>query len=413
MTKPVPDIVSAWPDDATPAGVFGQRVASPSRRLKLMVVFGTRPELIKLMPVIREAQHRSNVRLTTVMTSQHTDLVRPLVDLWAIPVDHDLDVMTPGQSLNDIVVRVMSRIDRLLDEVAPDVVMVQGDTSTAMAATMAAWHRRIPVAHVEAGLRTHRIDTPFPEEANRRLIGTVARFHFAPTERNAAALQAEGVPEENIHLVGNTIVDAIRLIRDVKPPSMRVEKLLETLKGQRIIVLTTHRRESFGEVLRERLRTLRRYVDERPDVSVVFPVHPNPQVLDVAYEELSGHPRIHLLDPLSYPDFLHCLAASWVILSDSGGIQEEAPTLGKPLLILRPETERPEAVSCGVARIVGQSIERLQAELLELDRPGSWATRISATDNPFGKGDSARRILGVLLKWKAGRAATRPAELVS
>ena len=189
--------------------------------------------------------------------------------------------------------------------------------------------------------------------------------------------------------------------------------LIDSLEGQRIIVLTTHRRESFGEILQDRLRVIRRFVEARPDVSVIFPVHPNPQVRDVAHRELGGVDRIHLLESLAYPDFLHCLAASWVILSDSGGIQEEAPTLGKPLLILRPETERSEAVSCGIARLVGQSVERLQAELHELERPDAWSTKVHAIANPFGTGDSARRILTTLLRWKAGRPQPVEAELVS
>lgn len=413
MTERSHDLLpDAAREHLTPA-FAGDARRRPQPRLKLMLVFGTRPELIKVLPIIREIERRSSIELVTVMTSQHTDLVRPLIDLWSVRIDHDLDVMTRSQSLNDIVSRVMGRIDGLIQDVSPDVVMVQGDTSSALAATMAAWHRKIPVAHIEAGLRTQDIASPFPEEANRRLIGRLATFHFAPTARNVAALLADGVPRKDVYLTGNTIVDAIGLIRGQQPPSQRIADLICGLEGQRIIVLTTHRREGFGTVLQDRLRVIRRFVEARPDVSVIFPVHPNPQVKDVAIRELGGVDRIHLLDALAYPDFLHCLAASWVILSDSGGIQEEAPTLGKPLLILRPETERPEVVSCGIARLVGQSVERLQAELQELEQPGAWNTKVHEIANPFGTGDSARRIVSTLLRWKARRPQPVEAELVS
>ena len=383
-----------------------------SASLKVMVVFGTRPELIKVLPILREATQRPDVDLVTVMTSQHTDLVHSLAKDWSIRIDHDLDVMKPAQSLNDIVSRVVGRIDGLLESHKPDVVLVQGDTSSAFASALAAWQRRIPVGHIEAGLRTQSIDTPFPEEANRRLIGTIAKFHFAPTLKNRNALLAENVPSENVFLTGNTIVDAIQLVLGQQPPSDVTKHLIEGLKGQRIVVLTTHRRESFGTVMRDRLRVLRRFVEDRPDVSLIFPVHPNPQVKELAHAELSGCDRIHLIAPLAYPDFLHCLAASWVILSDSGGIQEEAPSLGKPLLVLRDETERPEAVSCGVARLVGQSADRLKTELLELERPDSWANKVNEVENPFGRGDSAARILDIVQDWKARKTAGAEAGIV-
>ncbi|WP_171124917.1 MULTISPECIES: non-hydrolyzing UDP-N-acetylglucosamine 2-epimerase [unclassified Ruegeria] len=363
-----------------------------------MLVFGTRPELIKMLPIIREAGEREDVELITVMTSQHTDLVRSLAKEWAIPVDYDLEVMKHAQSLNDVISRVVGRIDRVLEEERPDVVLVQGDTSSAFGSALAAWQRQIPVGHVEAGLRTASIDSPFPEEANRRLISRIASFHFAPTLSNKNALLAEKVPAQGVFLTGNTVVDSIRHVMGQRRPSKPVASLISSLKGRRIIVLTTHRRESFGSVMCDRLKVLRRYVEERPDISLVFPVHPNPQVKNLARAELSGSDQIHLVEPLDYPDFLHVLAASWVILSDSGGIQEEAPSLGKPLLILRDETERPEAVSCGIARLVGQSAQRLQEELLELDCPKSWATKVGEVENPFGRGNSAARILDILQK---------------
>lgn len=381
--------------------------------LRVLVVVGTRPEMIKFLPIFRELAKRSTIELTTVLTSQHTDLIRPLIDLWGIRVDHDLDVMTKGQSLNELAARVIGRMDAVLAEATPDVVLVQGDTTSALGAAMAAWHRRIPVAHLEAGLRTACIDTPFPEEANRRLISCLATLHFAPTQRNVAALLSEGTPSSGVICSGNTIVDAVRLIHGSHIPSPTIARLLEDLAGQRIIVLTTHRRESFGTVLRDRLRTLRRFVQTRPDLHVVFPVHPNPQVSEVATEELGTAKRFHLLPPLDYPDFLHLLGASWAIVSDSGGIQEEAPSLGKPLLILRSETERPEVIECGVARLVGQSVEQFRAALEDLDAPDSWASKIGQTPNPFGKGDSARLVVNALLHWNEQRNVRAPQEMMT
>jgi UDP-N-acetylglucosamine 2-epimerase (non-hydrolysing) len=413
MTAPLDAVVQRdrEPNLGSSGARNGIRWRSPA--LRMLLVFGTRPELIKFLPIFREAERRPRIALSAVMTSQHTDLVRPLVDLWRLPVDHDLDVMTAGQSLNDVAARVIGRLDPVLEEVAPDLVMVQGDTTSALCAAMAAWHRRIPVAHLEAGLRTPRIDTPFPEEANRRLVSRLATLHFAPTQRNVDALLAEGVPEGAVFRTGNTVVDAVKLVRGSQPATPAVAALLRRLSGRRILLVTTHRRESFGQVLRDRLRVLRRFVEARPDIELVFPVHPNPQVREVAAAELGGSQRVHLLPPLDYPDFLHLLSSAWAIVSDSGGVQEEAPSFGKPLLILRPDTERPEAVESGVARLVGQSIERFETELAELDRPGSWAEGVGAVPNPFGEGDSARRIFDAILEWRAQRDALEPAERLS
>lgn len=399
---------------APPQDAIAPHPLMPLRRrpvLRLLVVVGTRPEMIKFLPIFREVAKRSAVELTTVLTSQHTDLIRPLIDLWGVRVDHDLDVMTKGQSLNELAARIIGRMDAVLAEATPDVVLVQGDTTSALGAALAAWHRRIPVAHLEAGLRTPSIDSPFPEEANRRLISRLATLHFAPTQRNVDALLAEGASPNAVIRSGNTIVDAVRLIHGSQAPSPMVARLLADLSGLRLIVLTTHRRESFGAVLRDRLRTLRRFVEARADLHVAFPVHPNPQVRKVVTEELGGADLFHLLPPLDYPDFLHLLAASWAIVSDSGGIQEEAPSLGKPLLILRSDTERPEVVDCGVARLVGQSVEQFRAALEDLDAPESWATKIGQTPNPFGEGDSARRIINALLRWNDQRNVAAAQEM--
>lgn len=364
-----------------------------------MSVFGTRPEVIKLYPILLELHRRDGFRTVNVSTSQHTDLIAPFLRRWGIDVHHDLRAMVHGQSLNDLMARVQAGTDRILAKERPDIVLVQGDTTSALAAALAAWHRRIPVGHIEAGLRSGCRESPFPEEANRRLITALATLHFAPTRRNADALRAEGVSEERIVLSGNPIVDAVNLIRDTCPPSDMARRLCDGLAGQRVILMTTHRRESFGETMRGRMRALRQFMDTREDVSLIFPVHPNPAVAEAAASELSAAPRVHLVEPLDYPDFLFCLSQAWLIVSDSGGVQEEAPTLGKPLLIIRPNTERPEALECGVARIVGDRAETLRSALEEAYRPGSWASRVRTVENPFGQGDSAPRIANAIEAW--------------
>ena len=266
---------------------------------------------------------------------------------------------------------------------------------------------------IEAGLRSGDRESPFPEEANRRLVTALATLHFAPTRRNAETLRSEGVPDDRIVETGNPVVDAVNLIRGSQPPSPRVRDLLGRVSGQRLIVMTTHRRESFGAVMRERLRVIRRFVEANEDVALIFPVHANPAVAETAARELGGRPRIHLVAPLDYPDFLHAMSSAWLILSDSGGVQEEAPSLGKPLLVMRPDTERPEAIECGVARLVGDRAEALRAALEEAHRPGSWASRVRATANPFGRGDSAARIADAILAWGEAGARGRRDRIVA
>ena len=386
-----------------------QGMVTRSETLKVACVFGTRPELIKFYPVLRELRRRRALTPVAILTSQHTDLVEPLLRLWKIPVDHDLKAMVPGQSLNGLLSRLVAELDAVFaDEGAADIVLVQGDTTTALAGAMAAWNRKIPVGHIEAGLRSGTRESPFPEEMNRRLVTSMATLHFAPTERNVQTLLAEGIAAERVFCTGNPVVDAVNLIRGRTPPSEPVRALLERLKGQRILLLTTHRRESFGAVMRERLRTLRRYVEERPEVSLIFPVHPNPSVMEAALSELGGVERIELLAPLCYPDFLHCLAAAWLAVSDSGGVQEEAPTLGKPLLVIRASTERPEGIEAHVAQLVGDDPIRLRDALIEAEDPHSWAARVRPIDNPYGRGDSAVRIVDAVIAYAGNRSVPAP-----
>jgi UDP-N-acetylglucosamine 2-epimerase (non-hydrolysing) len=366
-------------------------------RPRILTVFGTRPEAIKLAPVIRQLEgwpHR--LETVNVTTAQHTDLLYPFLRLFAIRVDHDLNVMRPNQSPNQVQARVLARLDPILVARRPDVLLVQGDTTSALAAALAASHRQIPVAHVEAGLRSGDVSSPFPEEMNRRLIGQLATDHFAPTERNRDTLIREGVSPDRVFVTGNPVVDSLREALAKCAIGAPPVAVLTRTEGLRRLVLTCHRRESFGEPLAQTLLALRRFVDRHHDVALVFPVHPNPAVVGPATRILAAHPRVHVVEPLGYLDFIRVLSQAWLIVSDSGGVQEEAPTLGKPLLIIRENTERPEVLDAGVARLVGADPVRLTAMLEEAIAPDSWITGVHRIENPFGRGDSGRRIAAIL-----------------
>ena len=363
----------------------------------VLTLFGTRPEIIKLAPVIWALEERaSRLRNVSVCSSQHTDLLRPFVAQLSIRIDEDLSVMTPGQTLAEVLARVTGAMGRLIDVVRPDLVLVQGDTTTAIGGAMAAFYARVPVGHVEAGLRTINPYSPFPEEMNRRLITRIADLHFAATSGNVATLIEEGVPEGSIHLTGNPVVDALKRGLATSSPSEGLTEVLRRAAGKRWIVLTTHRRENFGTVMREHLRALRRFSGRHPDVALIFPVHPNPAVRDAVASELGGLANVHCIAPLDYNDFLQLLSKCWLIVSDSGGVQEEAPTLGKPLLILRDTTERPEVLDSGIGRLVGHSGERLETLLEEALDDADWAARIARVGNPFGDGKAGARIVDVV-----------------
>lgn len=367
--------------------------------IRVITLFGTRPEVIKLAPVIRALRAQPDVfSALAVASGQHTDLLYPFVELFGLRIDHDLRVMEPRQTPSDVCARVLAGFDPILVRERPDVLLVQGDTTTAMAGALAAFHRKIPVGHVEAGLRSGDPGSPFPEEMNRRLITRLARWHFAATPRNRATLLAEGVSEQAVFVTGNPVVDALDLILARARAAGRVAQVVDETAGLRRLVVTTHRRESFDGRLAQNLRVLRRFVESHADVALVFPVHPNPVVVETARAILAGHARIHLLEPLGYEEFVLLLSSAWLIVSDSGGVQEEAPSLGKPLLILRENTERPESVEVGIARLVGPHPERLAELLEEAHRPGSWIERTRIVDNPFGHGDAGRRVADVLAR---------------
>ncbi len=366
-------------------------------RPRVFCLFGTRPEVIKLAPVIRELGNpEHDIDVAPVCSGQHNDLLTPLLSLLEVAPHYNLDVMQPRQTPNDVCARVLERLAPIVVEQRPDLMIVQGDTTTALAGALTAFHCKVPVAHVEAGLRSGNPDSPFPEEMNRRLITRLATYHFAATEKNRRALLQEGVAADSIFVTGNPVVDALHHILRTSASSEKVQSLLQTIGDRRLLLLTTHRRENFGETMRQNLRVLRHFVDAHEDVSLVFAVHPNPNVVEAAQAELSGHSRIQLIQPLDYSDFIHLLQHAWLAVSDSGGIQEEAPSLGKPLLVLRNNTERQEAVDSGAAVLVGEEPGRLASLLDSAYHDSSWTEAMKQIRNPFGDGTAARQIADVI-----------------
>ncbi|MDZ4405093.1 UDP-N-acetylglucosamine 2-epimerase (non-hydrolyzing) [Prosthecobacter sp.] len=385
---------------------------SDSKPSKVLVCLGTRPELIKFAPMIKALENRG-IDLVTVNTGQHTDLLQPLFELFGIRPQHNLESMVAGQSLNALGSRLLERLDPVLEAEKPDLVLVQGDTSSAVMGSMAAFNRRIPVGHLEAGLRSGNPLSPFPEEMNRRLVGQIAAYHFAATERNRRTLLDEGVVADSIHLVGNTVVDALRHTLKTTRPGKAVELMQQWAAGKRLVLVTTHRRENFGETMNQHLRALREFIESEPDLCMIFPVHPNPNVRAAVAAELEHHPRIRLTDPMGYCDFVHLLSQAWLIVSDSGGIQEEATALGKPMIVLRENTERPEAVECGVARLVGESPERLREMLRTALIDEVWHASANRSRDVFGDGQTGERICDLLFGARTANTAIESMRLAA
>ncbi len=364
-------------------------------RMKVLVLFGTRPEAIKLAPVIHELRKKF-FQTVVVSSSQHKQLLKPFLESLAIDVDFDLGVMRRNQSPNEVCAKVVAKLDKILDSEQPDLILVQGDTTTTLAGALAGFNRRILVGHVEAGLRSGNIMSPFPEEMNRRLVSQIASFHFAATEKNRRNLLAEDVPSEKVFVTGNPVVDSLKYMLKHLKVDLSITQLIKKTEGRKRLLLTTHRRESFGSAMTANLKVIRDFVDKRKDVCLFFPVHPNPNVKQAAKEIMGGHERIHLLGPLNYSDFLAIMKSVWLIVSDSGGVQEEAPTLGKPLLVLRENTERPEAISSGVSKLVGTSPGALKMLLEENYAVETWIKSVKEVANPFGDGRSASRIVKII-----------------
>ena len=375
---------------------MNRSLISLNRQFKALFCFGTRPELIKVAPMIRGFA-RHGIKSVVVNTGQHSDLLNPLFDLFKIKPDYDLKVMTPGQTLNGLAAKLMDGLDPVLVEEKPDFVLVQGDTASALAGAQAAFNRQIPVGHIEAGLRSGNMMSPFPEEMNRRLITQMAALNFAATSLNRDTLLKEGVAPESIIVTGNPVVDALHwTLKNVKPGDA-FHDLTARVAGRKMIIVTTHRRENFGETMRLHLRALRRFADQHPEICVVFPVHPNPNVRQAVADELMGTESILMSHPLGYADFAHLLSRSWMMVSDSGGIQEEAATLGKPILVLRSNTERPEGVIAGVARLVGDQTENLEALLHSAVADEAWFETAASARDVFGDGTATDKIAQALL----------------
>lgn len=369
--------------------------ASKVRSPKVLTLFGTRPEIIKLAPVVRELERRG-IDSVVVSSSQHKQLLKPFIRLLGIRVDHDLGVMRPDQGPNQVCSRVVAKLDKILEKERPELLLVQGDTTTTLAGAIAGFNRRVPVGHVEAGLRSGDINSPFPEEMNRRVVSQIASLHFAATEGNRRNLIAEVVSNERIVVTGNPVVDSLERILASLSISRKIRGLFASTNGLRRILLTTHRRESFGETMSGNLLVLRDFVRRHKDVCLIFPVHPNPNVRKVTEEILAGGERIFLLEPLDYTDFIALMDDAWLIVSDSGGVQEEAPSLGKPLLVLRENTERPEAIESGVAKLVGSDPVELSRLLEENYMSDEWIKSVSNSTNPFGGGDASIRIVDAI-----------------
>lgn len=372
-----------------------QHRKSADSNLKILVLFGTRPEAIKLAPVIHELRNKS-FQSILVSSSQHKQLLKPFLKMLKIEPDFDLGVMKKNQTPNEVCSKVLAKLDKILDSEKPDLILVQGDTTTTLAGALAGFNRKIPVGHVEAGLRSGNLFSPFPEELNRRLVSQIASFHFAATERNRRNLLTENVPGEKVFVTGNTVVDALHEISKELEPSPKMAELIERTAGKKRILLTTHRRESFGEQMRDNLKVLRDFVEKRKNVCLIFPVHPNPQVGESVRQILARSDNIHLLEPLDYKDFISLMKSAWLIVSDSGGVQEEAPSLGKPLLVLRENTERPEAIKSGVAKLVGGDSRNLKQLLEENYADETWIKSVKEVKNPFGDGQSASRIIKII-----------------
>lgn len=363
-------------------------MAEPRR--KILVAVGTRPEAVKLAPVIRALRAANWAEVRVLATAQHREMLDQALAFFGIEPDIDLDLMQPGQGLAELSARMMTAVDAVLAAEQPDLVLVQGDTTTVMVVGLGCYYRRIAVGHVEAGLRTHDKWAPFPEEMNRALVGRLADLHFAPTEAAAQHLRAEAVPADRIHMVGNTVVDALLWGCQNLPEAVPVAR-----PGRRLVLVTTHRRENHGAPLREICAALLELCASHP-VDVLLPVHPNPQVGAVLNEMLASNEAIQLVAPLDYPAFLAAMRAADLILTDSGGVQEEAPSLDKPILVLRETTERPEGVSAGTARLVGTDRELILREARRLlDDPEAY-TDMAARPNPYGDGHATERILAVL-----------------
>lgn len=360
----------------------------------VMLVFGTRPEAIKMCPLVNELKKRDNIKTVVCVTGQHRQMLDQVLDAFHVVPDYDLSIMKTGQTLFDITTNILNSIGEVLDKVKPDVVLVHGDTSTTFVTALACFYKQIAVGHVEAGLRTYNIYSPYPEEFNRQAVSIISQYNFAPTELSKQNLLKEGKKAETIWVTGNTAIDALKTTvrEDYAHPE------LEWAADSRLIIITAHRRENLGEPMHHMFRAIRKIMDEHPDVKAIYPIHMNPIVRKAADEELGGCDRIHIIEPLEVLDFHNFLARSYLILTDSGGIQEEAPSLGKPVLVMRDTTERPEGIKAGTLKLVGTDEEVIYQNFKELLKNKEAYNAMAHASNPYGDGLACKRIADILEK---------------
>ncbi|NBT58109.1 UDP-N-acetylglucosamine 2-epimerase (non-hydrolyzing) [bacterium] len=365
-------------------------------RGKILALIGTRPEAIKMLPVLKDLKQCPEFEIKLGVTGQHRELLEKNLQSFQIPIDWDLGLMRPNQSLSEVSARCLSFLPRILDECSPDLVLVQGDTTTAVMASLSSFFKKIPVAHVEAGLRTGNRYSPFPEEMNRIMLSALAEIHFCPTPRAKNNLLVEGIPESDAFVTGNTSIDALKEEWELNHEFPGLKHLIGSKK---MVLVTAHRRENFGSKLEGLFQSLRKIADHNPGFQFIYPVHPNPEVKTLAWDILSEHERIHLIEPVTYSELIYLMRHSCCVLTDSGGIQEEAPTVGVPTLILRENTERPEALETGFAQLVGTDPKRLYDTFMKLKTDGAFERRARWVGGPFGDGKAAPRIVDILRGW--------------
>ena len=361
---------------------------------KVMLVFGTRPEAIKMCPLVNELKKREELQTVVCVTGQHRQMLDMVLEAFDVTPDYDLSIMKDKQTLFDVTTNILNRIKEVLEKEKPDVVLVHGDTSTTFVTALACFYLQIPVGHVEAGLRTYNIYSPYPEEFNRQAVSIISKFNFAPTELSKQNLLKEGKDPDSIYVTGNTAIDALKTT--VHENYTHPE--LEWANGSRLIMITAHRRENLGEPMRHMFKAIRRVMDEHPDVKAIYPIHMNPVVREIANEYLGDDDRIHIIEPLDVLDFHNFLSRSYLILTDSGGIQEEAPSLGKPVLVMRDTTERPEGIAAGTLKLVGTEEETIYKEFSRLLSDKDEYEAMSKASNPYGDGHACERIAGILEK---------------
>lgn len=366
--------------------------------MKIMCVFGTRPEGIKMAPIVKVLKSRDDVETIICITAQHREMLDQVLNLFDIVPDYDLNIFKKGQSLTEITTRAIKGLEEVILKEKPDVLLVQGDTTTVFAGALAAFYQKVKIGHVEAGLRSGNLYSPYPEEANRKLTGVLTDFHFAPTDSNRENLLKEGYPDEKIYITGNTVIDALRYT--VRDGYIFENEKLNNLdyKNNRVILLTSHRRENIGKPMENIFSAVNDIVSRYEDVELIFPMHLNPQVRDIANRILGGNTRIHLIEPLDYEPFTNLMSRVHIVVTDSGGLQEEAPTFGKPVLVVREETERPEGVEAGTAKLVGTSYEPIFENLDLLLKDNIEYEKMAKAVNPYGDGKAAERIVEILIK---------------